>query len=253
MPQMRFWGRLVPIALLSGAAAAASAQYNTPAPRQDIPQNDMPAEQQQQQQAAPASRAEVLRAAACVVGRDPAPAEALLATAPFSGDERDKAVRLLRSAERCLRQRQPLVTSAPVLRGAVAETLYEARFAQPAAARTPAAPAAPVLRPADIAARDDAGFLTTSWGLAHCAAPQHADQVRALLASETGTDAELTALQALYPAFTACVAAGTQLRVDRGGIRAMLAETLYRWSVVQRDGPASPWAAPAATAAAPTQ
>jgi hypothetical protein len=30
----------------------------------------------------------------------------------------------------------------------------------------------------------------------------------------------------------------------------MLAESLYRWSVVQRDGPTSPWAAPAAAAAA---
>ena len=29
-------------------------------------------------------------------------------------------------------------------------------------------------------------------------------------------------------------------------IRAMLAEALYRWSVVQRDGPTSAWAAPAA-------
>ena len=53
-----------------------------------------------------------------------------------------------------------------------------------------------------------------------------------------------TALTALYPGFGACVPTGTQLKVDRGGVRAMLAESLYRWSVVQRDGPTSPWAAP---------
>lgn len=248
MPHVRLWGRLFPIVLLCGAAAA-SAQYGTPAPRQDIPQN-MPS---QQAQAAPASRADVLRAAACVVGRDAAPAEALLATAPFSSDEREKAVRLLRTAERCLRQRQPVLTSAPVLRGAVAEALYQARFAQPATARTPAAAAAPLALASEFSAREDAAYLTTSYGLAYCAAPQHPEQVRALLATEAGTDAEMAALQALYPSFTGCVAAGTQLRIDRGGIRAMLAESLYRWSVVQRDGPTSPWAAPAAPAAAPAQ
>jgi hypothetical protein len=60
----------------------------------------------------------------------------------------------------------------------------------------------------------------------------------------------MTALTALYPSFGACVPAGTQLRVDRGGVRATLSEALYRWSVVQRDGATSPWAAPAAAAAA---
>jgi len=250
MPQVRLLGRLFPIVLLFGAVAA-SAQYGAPPPRQDIPQNNRPAPESQT--VAPATRGEVLRAAACVVGRDAAPAEAFLATAPFSSQEREKAIRLLRAAERCLRQDVPVLTSAPVLRGAVAEALYRARFAQPAAALAPAAAAAPLLLASEVSSRDDAAFLTTSWGLAQCAAPQHPDLVRALLATEAGTDGEMAALQALYPSFTACVAAGTQLRVDRGGIRAMLAESLYRWSVVQRDGPTSPWAAPAAAAAAPAQ
>jgi hypothetical protein len=194
----------------------------------------------------------VLRAVQCVVARDAPSAEAMLATSPYTSDERDKAVRLLRAADRCMRRSSAMTTSALVLRGAVAETLYESRFQQPPAARTPAPGVAPLLRAADIASRDDAAFITSSFDLGLCTAPAHPDQVRALLATDPGTDAEVAALQALGPAFTACVARGTQLRVDRGGIRAILAETLYRWSVVQRDGPASPWAAPAATAAAPT-
>lgn len=245
MPHARSFVRLFPIALLF-CSAGTPAQYMTPPPRQDVPQN-MPSAQETAPAAA--TRSELLRAAACVVGRDAAPVEALLATAPFTDAERDKAIRLLRSAERCLRQRTPIVTSAPLLRGAAAEALYEARFAEPAAARTPAAAAAALLRAADVGGRDDAAFLTTSWGLADCAAPQDPDRIRALLATEPDSEAEMAALQALYPSFTACVPAGTQLRVDRGGIRGMLAESLYRWSMVQRDGPASPWAAPAAAAA----
>jgi hypothetical protein len=79
-------------------------------------------------------------------------------------------------------------------------------------------------------------------------APAQPNLVRALLATEPGTDAERTALTALHPALGSCVPAGTQLRVDPGGIRATLAEALYRWSVVQRDGPTSAWAAPPAPA-----
>lgn len=251
MRHASLWGRTLMAALLSALAAVAAAQYNTPAPRQDMPQGKAqpPAANQP---AGPTDRADIMRAVQCVVTRDAPSAEALLATSPYSSDERDKAVRLLRAADRCMRRSSAMQTSALVLRGAVAETLYESRFQQPPAPRTPAPGIAPMLRAADIAGREDAAFITSSFDLGQCTAPAHPDQVRALLATDPGSDAEVTALQALGAAFTGCVARGTQLRVDRGGIRAILAETLYRWSVVQRDGPTSPWAAPAATAAAPT-
>lgn len=240
--------KLIVIAASSFLSMPAAAQYGPPAPRQDIPQATPSATPQAPTAAAP--RAEVLRAAVCVAGRDSGAADALLATAPYSTEERNRAVQLLRSAERCLRLRSPIATSALLFRGAVAETLYETRFAQPAAARNPATGATPFFRAADVAGRDDAALLATSFDLAHCTAPRHPDLIRALLATEPGSDAENAALAALYPGFGACVPTGTQLRVDRGGVRAMLAEALYRWSVVQRDGPTSPWAAPAAAAAA---
>ncbi len=40
-----------------------------------------------------------------------------------------------------------------------------------------------------------------------------------------------------------CVPAGSTLSIDPKLMRFLFAEALYRWSVVQRDGPTSPWAA----------
>ena len=243
----RQWGGLIAFGLASTLCVGAAAQYGAPPPRQEIPQNQKA--QTPQAQPAAATRAEVLRAAACVAGRNASDVDALLATSPFSADERERAVRLLRVAERCLRLRSPIATSAMMFRGAVAETLYETRFAQAPAARSPAAAAAPFFRPAEVAGRNNAAMLTSHFELGQCAAPAQPNLVRALLATEPSTPEERTALTALYPALGACVPTGTQLTVDPGGIRATLAEALYRWSVVQRDGPTSAWAAPPAPAA----
>ena len=234
--------------LLAALPAPLVAQYgSSPPPPQAMPPGKA-APDGATPAPAPASRAELLRAAVCVVGHEAEGARALLATTPFSPEERDHAARLLRAAERCLRLRSQLATSALMFRGAVAEALYESAFALPPAARNPAAAAAAYYQSATLTARADAPQLTTHFELAQCAAPGHGDLVRALLATEPGTDAEMAALTALYPVFASCVRAGTQLRVDRGVIRAFVAEALYRWSVVQRDGPTSPLAAPAAPA-----
>ena len=184
----------------------------------------------------------MLRAAACLVGRDAAAAAALLATGPYSRDERQEAVRTLRAAERCLRLRDGLATSPLLLRGALAESLYEAQFAQPPAAREPAAAATALL---DGAAAAEHADVAPAFSLAHCAAAQQPALVRGLLAADPESAAEGQALQALNPVFSQCVTAGTRVNIDRGSIRALLAESLYRWAVVQRDGASSPWAAAA--------
>ena len=249
----RLRARLFASVLLLAFASPAAAQYGpSPAPRQDMPQGNNNANANRQQPTTAASRADVLRAAACVIGHDATAGDTLLAATPYSGDERDKAVRLLRTAERCLRLRSPLATSAPILRGAVAEALYETRFAEPVAARAPGVGSAAFVRAAAVSGRDDVAMLTTWAELAQCTVPQQPALVRALLATEASSDGESTALSALYPAFGQCVPRGTQLQIDRGAIRALLAESLYRWSVVQRDGPTSPWAAAPVTAAAPS-
>src|SRR5918993_1715064 len=97
----RLCGGLFAFGLVSMLSVAAAGQYGAPPPRPEVPQGKAPSTAPAQATPAAATRAEVLRAAACVAGRNAADVDALLATAPFSADEREKAVRLLRVAERC--------------------------------------------------------------------------------------------------------------------------------------------------------
>jgi len=236
-------GRALLAALLAMLPAPLAAQYGAPpAPPPDLPTSSSP-----QQQAPPAvgSPAEVLRAAACLIERDGEAATPLLGSAPYSSAEREQAVRALRAAERCLRMRERMSTSVMALRGAMAEELYERRFAEPAAPRDPPLASAAFFRADAATTRDDAAALAPTYELAGCTAARRPELVRALLASDPESAGEGAALQALSPVFGECVAPGTTLSIERAAIRAILAESLYRWSVVQRDGPASPWAAAA--------
>jgi hypothetical protein len=122
------------------------------------------------------------------------------------------------------------------VRGAAAESLYEAQFPTPIAARTLATAAAPMPRPRALPA-------SIAHALAECIAAARQDLVRALLAADPGTLAEQAAFERFDPAFIACMPAGVRMRYDGIALRGLLAEALYRWSVVQRDGPASPLAA----------
>jgi hypothetical protein len=150
-------------------------------------------------------------------------------------------VRSLRAAERCVRLRG-FATSPLMLRGALAETLYETQFAQAVTPRDPPAGAAPLFNVEAAAARAD---MAPAFVLGECLAGRHPDLVRTLLAAEPDSPAEGAAIAALTPAFGACVPAGTRLDIDQGALRAIAAESLYRWSVVQRDGSAAPAPAPA--------
>ena len=234
---------------LLALAAPATAQYGAP-PRQEIPNAGSSSPQSRPQAPVPpSSQAQVIAAAACLAGSDSATGNALLATAPYSTAERDQAIRVIRAAERCGRERLHLSTSALVMRGAVAEGLYESAFPQPAAPHDPVTLAAAWFQPAQATTREDSAGLAPSFALGVCTAAAAPDLVRAVLATEAGTDAEMSAITALNPIFSRCVDRGSSIQVDRTGIRAILAESLYRWSVVQRDGAASPWAAQPTTAA----
>jgi hypothetical protein len=186
------------------------------------------------------SPAEVLRAAACVAGSASATGAAVLASTPQSPGERRATLAFLREGERCLHLARRLVTSIAILRGAAAESLYEAQFAAPVVARTPAIAAAPMPRPAGAPAYVNA--------LAECVAATRQDLVRALLSSDPATPAEETALQAFSPIFESCATPGIRMEIGSRELRGQLAEALYRWSVVQRDGPNSPLAAASSTA-----
>ncbi|HYI47986.1 MAG TPA: hypothetical protein VEX35_05915 [Allosphingosinicella sp.] len=247
-PIKKVVGVLGAILLASGAAPGA-AQYGS-AP-QTPPPAAAPSGQPAAAPAAPAATApaEVLRAVACAIGRDANAGNALLATLPFSAEERTQAAAFVRVAQRCLRLREAIATSAFSLRGVVAEFLYESRFATPVAARSPALGAVPLPRPGPGTEAQIAEALAPMFALVDCATPRQPDLARALLATEPRSAAETAALTAFNPTFVACVPAGSQLRIDPRVMRNFFAEALYRWSVVQRDGPASPLAAPAAPAA----
>ncbi|MGZ8351249.1 MAG: hypothetical protein ACXWU2_14565, partial [Allosphingosinicella sp.] len=165
----RFSARpLVAAALLTLTAAPLAAQYGAP-PRPpampDAPRQGPEAPATPAVTAAPLS--EVHRAAACLIGgEDAALAPALLATAPSSPAERDQAIRTIRRAERCLGPRTRIATSALMLRGAIAETLYETNFAQPQAPHNPVTTMAAWFNPAEATARPDAAAMASSYALA---------------------------------------------------------------------------------------
>jgi len=236
--------------------AAASAQYSqptptpTPTPAQSTPNQGQPGGSEAA--AGPASAPELIAAAVCVIARNAAAADPLFATPPFSAGERQRAAGLLRDMGRCVRL-PGMSSSATLIRGAFAEAAVEARFPAPQAARSPAVDSAPLLR-VDLATTiTDAPSLVPAYAMAECTVRQHPELVRALLATEPTSTAAGAAMTALNPAFVACVTPGAQINVDGRMLRGMLAEILYRWSVVQRDGPASPWAAAAPAPAAATQ
>jgi hypothetical protein len=249
MTNTRTW--LFASAMLAAALPApASAQYGQPPPP---PPQSMPGHggsaPAASAAAAPATAPEVIAAATCVIGRNATTGDALFATAPFSAAERQQAERLLGDMRRCVRHPR-MVSSAAMIRGAFAEAAVEVGFPTPQAPRNPPLDAAPLARPTE----GDAAFLAQigpMYQLADCATPRHPDLARFVLATDPGTPAEAAAVAALNPTFIACVPAGSQLRIDPRFMRFMFAEALYRWSVVQRDGPASLWAAAPAPAPAP--
>jgi len=237
------------VALLAFAGPALAQYGSAPPPPPETPRsNSAPSAP-----ATPATQAELLAGASCVLGHNAAAADALFATAPFSADERTQAIALVRETQHCLRQRQPIATSPSLLRGAFAEVALESRFATPQAAASPPLAVAPLFRTDLATTRTDAASMAPVYVMAECTVVQHPEQVRAWLSTTPATPEAGAALQALNPAFVACVPRGSQIGIDPRHIRGVLAEDLYRWSVVQRDGASSPWAASVAAAApAPT-
>jgi hypothetical protein len=236
-----------------GLAMPAHAQYggSAPPPPASTPRGASGQNASAPAAPTPATPAELQAGAACVLGRNAAAADAYFATAPFSAEERQQAIAMITEVQRCLRQRHPMATSPSLLRGALAEAVVESRFTAPQAARNPALPVTPLYRPDLATTRTDAASMVPIYTMAECTAVQHPELVRALLATAPETAEAGAALQALNPAFVACVPRGSQISIDPRHIRGVLAEDLYRWSVVQRDGASSPWAASAVAAGSP--
>jgi len=243
------------LACLAGLSAPAAAQYGgsapAPPPRVEVPRN----ESAQRAQPVAAAESELRSGVECLLGRDAASFDRLFATAPFSNAERREAQRLLPLIQRCRRSEDGLSASAIMLRGTAAELLIRRQFASPATARAPALGPAPLLRPDQARTPAEATALAPTYAIAECTAATRQDLLRTYLATEASSEAEQAAFRALQPGMIACVPPGgiRQLGVDGPSMRRILAESLYRWSSVQRDGPASPFAAAPATAQAAAQ
>lgn len=197
------------------------------------------------EQAAPAADTEVRAGIVCLTGRNPGNFDFLLTTPPYSTAERREMTELMPLMQRCTGSSAPLSTSATQLRGIAAEATYERHFTNAQAPHAPPIPVAPLLKPAEARSPTEAAALAPSYALAECLVAAHPDQVRTYLAAPTSGDAEQTAFRALTGGLAACIPAGAPRRIGVDGptFRGILAEDLYRWSVVQRDGAASPFAA----------
>ncbi len=238
---------LAGVTIVTAMPAPAAAQ-DAPPPEDNPLQARRRAQARGEQATQSAStRADLIRAVGCQLAAAPDPLDALLATAPYSAQEATAVEALLPHLRSCNSNR-PFTTPAAALRGTVAEALLKARFAAPQAARTPALGAKPLLDVAGATARPDAATLVTSYGMADCMGATQGEQVRALLATDPGTPAEAaffnTTLGPLLGRCAATAGGSGQITVDGRTLRGILAEAHYRWSVVQRDGAASPFARP---------
>ena len=234
------------VTIVTAMPLPASAQDSAPQENPMQARRRALARGEQASQAA-STRTDLIRAVDCQLRADPAPLEALLATAPYSAPEAAAAEALMPHLRQCNSNRA-FSTPVPAVRGAVAEALVKARFASPQAARAPALAARPLLDVAAATTRTDAATLVTSYGMADCMGATQGVQVRALLAIDPGTPAEAGFFNGtLNPLLARCAATAGgsgQITVDARTLRGILAEALYRWSAVQRDGPTSAWARP---------
>lgn len=231
------------IALCAVSLPAAAIAQSAPPPDSQGGNRRQRQNAQNQAPAAPVDLASLYRGVACQAGADAASLEAMLATAPYSAQEREQAAAILRLVQRCQRGTGGMSANTVTLRGVIAETLLESRFPAAQAARSPAAAAAPLLDVTAATTRPDAASLASAYALIQCTAERHGDAVRTFLASDPGTPAEQAAFGVLNPSLASCATGSTNLNVDMRTLRGALAESLYRWSVVQRDGASAPYAA----------
>jgi hypothetical protein len=200
-----------------------------------------------QQPAAAGASSGVRAAVECLGHRDLNAYGALLRTPPYSAAERLEVQRLMPLLQRCRQGHEDdaFAASVPQLRAAVAGYLYARDFATAPAARTPPLIQAPLLQAAQARNPAEVLPLASTFALFDCVTTAHPDLVRAWLATVPGSPEDQAGFRALSPGLVACLPAGGSHQLALGGaaLRGVLAEMLYRWSAVQRDGPSSPYIA----------
>lgn len=170
------------------------------------------------------------RLAICVSQRNRQAAEALLASAPDSAEEKA----LLRTAvpsgptDCPIRNTRLVIRSAILLRGAIAESIYNGERVRPRT--TSALSLTEVFQPSE----PGSDFATARW-VALCAVRREPRLAHDVLKWNIGAVGEERALRLLKPTFIACLPPGQRLRVSRINIRALIAEELYRASITFKE------------------
>ncbi|HEX9954855.1 MAG TPA: hypothetical protein VGB48_06540 [Allosphingosinicella sp.] len=156
--------------------------------------------------------------ARCLVARKGSQVQRLLATDYRTDAYRSSVRRFARGASSCASFSGSLKMANVLMAGSLAEAmLATSDNATPLARRLAYDPAAPA-----VPARDDGEYL----GL--CLARTQPEAVEALLATAPESDAEKAKVASMVPTIAPCVQAGASARINRTGLRALVALAAYR-------------------------
>ena len=184
----------------------------------------------------PKAYGRLVEVARCVVRRAHGAAEKLLETTPESVAESNVRWGPVRARlDQC--SQMYMGATGVVLRGAIAQVLYEEKFA----ARAPVAKPTAVLRAYDWPKTGEtAAQLATIYSFADCFVAAQPAGVRQLVLTAPGSAEESAALRALSPNFASCLVKDVTFNTNRETMRAVLTESLHRWSVAQANAAPAP-------------
>ena len=177
----------------------------------------------------PKAMGRLVEVARCVVGRARGASEKLLEATPESSAEASIRWGPIKARlDQC--SQMYMAATGVVLRGALAQVLYEDRFGP----NPPALAGAAAPPPFDWPAKGQtAAQLATIYDFAGCVVAADPAGARNLVLAIPGSDDESTALNALRPRFAPCLVKDVTFNTNRETLRAVITESLYRWSLAQ--------------------
>lgn len=156
--------------------------------------------------------------ARCMVRGQPKRAHAILMMPPTAADSERRLLSWVAQRSGCLRRRGALRMRPPVMRGAIAETLYLETFGAPP----------PAGGPPEEAAANSGDPLLVPYEVTQCAAARDPVAADSLVRSKRRSADEVAAVNRLKPALAACATPGVRLTLNRTMIRSLMAEGLYK-------------------------
>jgi hypothetical protein len=205
--------------LLAGGASAATAPRLVP----DWKQSHL-------EEGGDATVRSLYRLAICLRLQKRQAAEALLATAPGSAQEKAALRAAIPSGrtECPIRNSKIVIRSAILLRGAIAEAIYNGEGFKPRSGS-----ALPMTE--DLQPSNERPEFIVARRVARCSVQREPRLAHDVLKWNIGAVGEGRALRALKPTFLGCLPAGERLLISRLNMRALIAEELYRASVTFKE------------------